>query len=170
MNNLYEKENAMLNILDNNKRNKRNGRNGGDDRDDDSDDDDDDNADMPDLETEEEAAERIADSYQQKKESKTNDDQKIKNLKDKIKKLKDRILYLEAKLEDSKLSIEEKDKLHKELINSNDKLKDFTGLYNNKVQNKEEQNKMYKILNKFENDMNNLYEKENDMLNILDNK
>ena len=169
MNNLYEKENAMLNILDNNKRNKRNGRNGGDDRDDDSDDDD--NADMPDLETEEEeAAERIADSYQQKKESKTNDDHKIKNLKDKIKKLKDRILYLEAKLEDSKLSIEEKDKLHKELINSNDKLKDFTGLYNNKVQNKEEQNKMYKILNKFENDMNNLYEKENDMLNILDNK
>ena len=143
--------------------NKGNGRNGGDD-----DSDDDDNADMPDLETEEEAAERIVVSYEQKNESKTNDDDKIKNLKDKVKKLKDRILYLEANLEDSKLSIEEKDKLYKELIKSNDKSKDFTGLYNDIIE--EEQNKIYKILNKFENDMNNLYEKENDMINILDNK
>ena len=65
-------------------------------------DDGDDNADMPDLETEEEEA----DFYEKKKESKTSDDDKIKNLKDKIK--KDRILYLKIKLRDNKLSIEEK--------------------------------------------------------------
>ena len=84
-------------------------------------DDGDDNADMPDLETEEEAA----DFYEQKKKSKRSDDGKTKNLKDKIKKLKDRILYLEIKLRDNKLSIEEKDKLYEELQNSNDKLEDF---------------------------------------------
>ena len=44
-------------------------------------DDGDDNANMPGLETEEEAA----DFYEQKKESKTSDDDKTKNLKDKIK-------------------------------------------------------------------------------------
>ena len=60
-------------------------------------DDGDDNANMPDLETEEEAA----DFYEHKKQSKTSDN-------DKIKKLKDRILYLETKLKDNKLSIEEK--------------------------------------------------------------
>ena len=87
----------------------------------------DDNAHMPDLETEEQAA----DFYEQKKESKTgdDDDDKIKNLKDKIKKLKDRILYLEIKLRDNKLSIEEKDKLYEELQNNNDKLEDFIKLY-----------------------------------------
>ena len=63
----------------------------------DDEDDGDDNVDMPDLETEEEAA----DFYEQKKASKTSDDDKIKNLKDKIKKLKDKILYLKTKLRDN---------------------------------------------------------------------
>ena len=68
------------------------------------DEDGDDNADMPDLETEEEAK----DFYEQKKESKTNND-------DKIKRLKDRILYLEKKIKDNELLTEEKDKLYEEL-------------------------------------------------------
>ena len=49
-----------------------------------------------------------------KKESKTSDD-------DKTKKLKDRISYLEAKLEDSKISTEEKNELYEEFQNNNDK-------------------------------------------------
>ena len=65
---------------------------------------------MPDLETEEDAAKRIADSCEQKKD----------NYDDIIKKLKDKILYLDTKLKDSKLSNEEKDKLNTELIESND--------------------------------------------------
>ena len=69
-------------------------------------DDGDDNADMPDLETEKEAA----DFYEQIKESKTSNNNKIK-------KLKDRILYLETKLRDNKLSIQEKEKLYEELQN-----------------------------------------------------
>ena len=55
--------------------------------------DDDDNADMPDLETKEEAAERIADPYGQKKESKRCDDDRIKNLKDKILDLETKLNY-----------------------------------------------------------------------------
>ena len=129
-----------------------------DNNDDNNNDNNDDNADMPDLETEEEAAERIADFYEQEKESKTSDD-------DKIKKLKDRILYLEAKREDSKLSIEEKDKLYEELIKSNDKLEDFIELYDDIV--KEEQNKIYNRSNKFKDKMKNIMnnlEKANDIL------
>ena len=94
---------------------------GGLDRPDDNDEDDnndnnrdnnhDNNHDIPDLETEEEAAERITDSYEQKKDNYDN----IKNLKNRIKKLKDRILYLDAKIKDSELSNKEKDKLTKEL-------------------------------------------------------
>ena len=80
-----------------------------DDNNDDDDDNDDDNNDddkrldynnMPDLETEEEAAERIANNYH--------------NI---IKNLKDKILDLETKLKDSKLSNEEKDKIYKMLNN-----------------------------------------------------
>ena len=129
-----------------------------DNNDDNNNDNNDDNADMPDLETEEEAAERIADFYEQEKESKTSDD-------DKIKKLKDRILYLEAKRKDSKLSIEGKDKLYEELIKSNDKLEDFIELYDDIV--KEEQNKIYNRSNKFKDKMKNIMnnlEKANDIL------
>ena len=72
-----------------------------DDINDDDNNDDDDRPDynnMPDLGTEEEAAKRIADNY----------DDIIKNLKDKL-------LDLETKLKDSKLSNEEKDKIYKML-------------------------------------------------------
>ena len=65
------------------------------------DEDGDENVDMPDLETEEE----VKDFYEQRKESKTSDD-------DKIKKLKDRILYSEKKIRDNELLTEEKDKLY----------------------------------------------------------
>ena len=60
------------------------------------DEDGDDNANMIDLETEEEEK----DFYEQEKESKTSNDD------DKIKKLKDRILYLEKKIKDNELLIE----------------------------------------------------------------
>ena len=62
---------------------------------------------MPDLETEEEAAERIADSYEQKKD---NYDSIMKDLGNSINKLKDRISYLDARIKDSELSNKEKDK------------------------------------------------------------
>ena len=83
-----------------------------DDNDDDNNDNNNDNNDdnnddingMPDLETEEDAAKRISDFYEQKKD----------NYDDIIKNLKDKILDLEAKLKDSKLSNEEKDKLNNE--------------------------------------------------------
>ena len=87
--------------------------------DDNNDDDRPDYNNMPDLETEEEAAERIADNYD------------------------DIILDLETKLKDSKLSNEEKDKI-------------------------------YKMLNKFKDNMkkniDNFNKKSNDYLDILDNK
>ena len=53
---------------------------------------------MPDLETEEEAAERIAVSYEQKKD---NYGSIMKDLGNSINKLKDRILYLDARIKDS---------------------------------------------------------------------
>ena len=75
------------------------------------DEDGDENVDMPDLETEEEGK----DFYEQRKESKTSDD-------DKIKKLKDRILYSEKKIRDNELLTEEKDKLYEELQNNKAKI------------------------------------------------
>ena len=78
------------------------------------DEDGDDNVDMPDLETEEE----VKDFYEQRKESKTSDD-------DKIKKLKDGILYSEKKIRDNELLIEEKDKLYVELQNNKAKIYDI---------------------------------------------
>ena len=111
-------------------------------------------ADMPDLETEEDAAKRIADSYEEKKH----------NYDDIIKKL-------DKKLKDSKLSNEEKDKLNKELIESNSKLEDFIEIYNDIV--KEEKDNIYKKLNKLKNnteDNINKLEKANECLDKFDNK
>ena len=108
---------------------------GPDNNDNNDDDDDNDNSDgIPDLETEEEAAKRIADNY----------DDIIKNLKDKI-------LDFQIKLKDCKLSNEEKDKL-----------------------NNEEKDKIYKMLNKFKDnmkkDIDNFNKKSNDYLDIFDIK
>ena len=68
-----------------------------------------------------------------------------------IKNLKDKILYLETKLKDSKLSNEEKDKL-----------------------NNEEKDKIYKMINKFKDnmkkDIDNFNKESNDYLDIFDNK
>ena len=61
---------------------------------------------MPDLETEEEAAERIVDSYEEKKD---NYDSIMKYLENSINKLKDRILYLDERIKNSELSNKEKD-------------------------------------------------------------
>ena len=96
---------------------------------------------MPDLETEEDAAKQIADSYEQKKDIY---DDIIKNLKDKI-------LNLETKLKDSKLSNEEKDKL-----NNEEKDKIF------KMLNKFKDN-MKKYRDNFDKELN-------DYLDIFDNK
>ena len=112
-------------------------------------DDGDDNADMPDLETEEEAA----DFYEQKKESKTSDN-------DKIKKLKDRILYLETKLRGNKLSIDEKDKLYEELQNNKAKIYDMLNKFNH------EMDKYYNKLSKTD----DILDKSNDRLNKLNDK
>ena len=95
------------------------------------------NADMPDLETEKKAK----DFYEQKKESKTSDN-------DKIKKLKDRILYLEKKIKNNELLIEEKDKLYEEL-------------QNNKA-------KIYNMLNKFKDEIEKYYNKLSKADDILD--
>ena len=127
-------------------------RSNNDDNDDDNDDNNDDNdgnkieeeekyADMPDLETEEDAANRIVDSYEQKKD---NDDDIIKNLKDKI-------FDLETKLKDSKLSNEEKEKLNNE---EKDKIY--------KMLNKLKEN--------MKKDIDNFDKKSNDYLDIFDNK
>ena len=94
-----------------------------DDRSDDRPDEDDN---MPDLETEEEAAERIADYYVQKKDNYDNYDNIITNLKNEINKLN-------AKIKDSELPNKEKDELNEELIESNNKLKDFIEMYNDIV-------------------------------------
>ena len=79
---------------------------------------------MPHLETDEEAAERIADSYEQKKYNKIN--------------------KLNAKIKDSELSNKEKDEL-------NNKLKDFIEIYNDIVN--EDKDKIYNKLSKFKNNM-----------------
>ena len=81
------------------------------------------NANIPDLETEKEAA----DFYEQKKERKTTDN-------DKIKKLKDMILYLETKLRANKLSIEEKDKLYEDLQNNKAKIYDMLHKFKDKME------------------------------------
>ena len=93
---------------------------------------------MPDLETEEEAAETIAESYEQKKD---NYDSIMKDLENSINKLKDRILYLDARIKNSKLSNKEKDKLNKDLMESNDRLKNFIEIYNDII-NKDQDNKI----------------------------
>ena len=92
---------------------------------------------MPDLETEEEAK----DFYEQKKESKTSDN-------DKIEKLKYRILYLEEKIKDNELLIKEKNKLYEEL-------------QNNKA-------KIYDMLNKFKDEIEKYYNKSSKADDILD--
>ena len=97
-----------------------------------------DNDNMPDLETEEVAAERIADSYEQKKD---NYDSIMKDLGNSINKLKDRILYLDARIKDSELSNKEKDKLNKYLKESNDRLENFIEIYNDII-NKDQDNKI----------------------------
>ena len=93
---------------------------------------------MPDLETEEEAAERIADSYVQKKD---NYDSIMKDLGNSINKLKDRILYLDARIKDGELPNKEKDKLNKDLMESNDRLENFIEIYNDII-NKDQDNKI----------------------------
>ena len=106
-------------------------------------DDNDDNYDndMPSLETEEEAAKRIEDFYEQEKG----------NYDDIIKRLKDKILDLETKLKDSELSNEEKDKL-----NNEEKDKIYKML--NKFKDNMNEN------------MDNFNKKSNDYLDIFDNK
>ena len=100
---------------------------------------------MPDLETEEEEAERIADSYEQKQD---NYDSIIKDLENSINKLKDRILYLDARIKNSELSNKEKDKLNKDLMEPNDRLENFIEIYNNII-NEDQDNKIkYAIKNK----------------------
>ena len=124
------------------------------------DEDGDDNADMPDLETEEEAK----DFYEQKKESKTSDD-------DKIKKLKDRILYLERKIKDNELLIKEKDKLYEELQNNKAKIYDMLNKFKDEIE--KYYNKLSKaddILDESNNRLNKLNDKIIKIKKVLDDK
>ena len=81
-------------------------------------------------------------------------------MKGKIKKLKDRILYLETKLRDNKLSIEEKDKLYEELQNNKAKI------YNMSNKFKDEMEKYYNKLSKAD----DILDESNDRLNKLNDK
>ena len=152
-----------------NKLNNRPDDNNGDDRperpddgpDDGPDDEDgDDNTGMPDLETEEEAK----DFYEQKKESKTSEN-------DKIEKLKDRILYLEQKIKNNELLIDEKDKLYQELqynkakiCNMLNKFKDELEKYYNKLSKADD------ILDESNNRLNKLNDKIIKIKKVLDDE
>ena len=107
------------------------------------------NADMPDLETEEEPK----DFYEQKKESKTSDN-------DKIKKLKDRILYREKKIRDNELLIKEKDKLYEELQNNKAKIYDILDKFKDEIE------KHYNKLSKAD----DIIDESNNRLNKLNDK
>ena len=72
---------------------------------------------------------------------KDNYDSIIKDLGNSINKLKDRILYLDARIKDSELPNKEKDKLNKDLMESNDRLKNFIEIYNDII-NKDQDNKI----------------------------
>ena len=72
---------------------------------------------------------------------KDNYDSKMKDLGNSINKLKDRILYLDARIKDSELSNKEKDKLNKDLMESNERLENFIEIYNDII-NKDQDNKI----------------------------
>ena len=74
--------------------------------------------------------------------------------------LKDRILYLETKLKDNNLSIEEKDKLYEELQNNIAKIYDMSNKF------KDEMEKYYNKLSK----ANDMLDESNDRLNKLNDK
>ena len=65
----------------------------------------------------------------------------MKDLGNSINKLKDRILYLDARITNSELSNKEKDKLNKDLMESNDRLENFIEIYNDII-NKDQDNKI----------------------------
>ena len=65
----------------------------------------------------------------------------MKDLENSINKLKDRILYLDARIKNSELSNKEKDKLKKNLMESNDRLENFIKIYNDII-NKDQDNKI----------------------------
>ena len=65
----------------------------------------------------------------------------MKDLENSINKLKDRILYLDARIKNSELSNKEKDKLNKDLMESNDRLENFIEIYNDII-NKDQDNKI----------------------------
>ena len=64
-----------------------------------------------------------------------------KDLENSINKLKDRILYLDARIINSELSNKEKDKLNKDLMESNDRLENFIEIYNDII-NEDQDNKI----------------------------
>ena len=122
-----------------------------DDYDDDSDDNDDNNDNDDDDDNNDDDNDDNNDNNDDDNNDGDNDDNNDNNNDDIIKNLKDKILDLETKLKDSKLSNEEKDKL-----------------------NNEEKYKIYKMLNKFKDNMkkdrDNFDKKSNDYLDIFDNK
>ena len=65
----------------------------------------------------------------------------MKDLENSINKLKDRILYLDVRIKNSELSNKEKDKLNKDLMESNDRLEHFIEIYNDII-NEDQDNKI----------------------------
>ena len=92
----------------------------------------------------------------------TKDDTKKVEIEKELKEKRDKILDLKTKLKNSELSAEEKD-------DDNKKLKEPIEIYDDMV--KENQDKIYDMSNKFENNMensmNNLFKKVTDKVNNL---
>ena len=92
----------------------------------------------------------------------TKDDTKKVEIEKELKEKRDKILDLKTKLKNSELSAEEKD-------DDNKKLKEPIEIYDDMV--KENQDKIYNMSNKFENNMensmNNLFKKVTDKVNNL---
>ena len=92
----------------------------------------------------------------------TKDDTKKVEIEKELKEKRDKILDLKTKLKNSELSAEEKD-------DNNKKLKEPIEIYDDMV--KENQDKIYNMSNKFENNMensmNNLFKKVTDKVNNL---
>ena len=72
----------------------------------------------------------------------------MKDLENSINKLKDRILYLDARSKNSELSNKEKDQLNKDLMESNDRLGNFIEIYNDII-NEDEDNKINTLNDEF---------------------
>ena len=128
---------------------------------------------MPDLEIEEEAAERIADSYEQGKD---NYDSIMKDLGNGINKLKDRILYLDARIKGSELSNKEKEKnfieIYNDIINKDqdNKINTLNDAIKNKNLTNAEKNELQNNIKELETQKNSINSKLRRTISVIKKK